>query len=191
MFKMVQIGYFIFLLRLCYVAICNMMNLSLIGVTAVWSLQNGVLPLINKNLPCLGLLYKWHMLIYDPGKSGRVHAITVWLWYSTREGRVLEIQEWKIATAKPIKKCLCALCEKQSEAKVHAETAKGKTRRDRRESRFQMSLRTLRANQFLPKHGDIQCIREYVASRPSLGALREKIHLVHADTTKGGSEKGK
>ncbi len=59
-------------------------------------------------------------------------------------------------------------------AKVHAETAKGKSRKDRREGRFQMSLRSLRANPIWPKRWVIECIQKFVAGRLSLRALREK-----------------
>ena len=68
---------------------------------------------------------------------------------------------------------LRALREKQH--LVHAETANVKTRKDRRESRFPMSLRSLRANQFWPKHWVIKSKREYVAGRLSLRALRETV----------------
>ena len=79
----------------------------------------------------------------------------------------------------------------REKTKVHAETAKGKTRKDRRESRFQMSLRALRVDRMKSKIQDIKSTMQPAVAVPSLRTLREKIHLVHADTTKGGSEKGK
>ncbi len=70
--------------------------------------------------------------------------------YWTREGRVLEIQECEIDKERLMRAFLCALYVQQQE-KVHAENAKKKSRRDRRETIYQMSLRSLRANHFLPK----------------------------------------
>jgi hypothetical protein len=54
-----------------------------------------------------------------------------------------------------------------------------------------MSLRALRVDRMKSKIQDIKSTMQPAVAVPSLRALREKLHLVHADTTKGGSEKGK
>jgi hypothetical protein len=72
---------------------------------------------------------------------------------------------------------------------VHAETAKKKTRKDRRESRFPMSLRSLRVDRMKSKIQDVKCTMQLAVAVPSLRALRETSQWVHAETAKGKSGK--
>ena len=50
---------------------------------------------------------------------------------------------------------------------------------------------SLRVDRMKSKIQDIKYNMQPAMAMPSLRALREKLHLVHADTSKGGSEKGK
>ena len=70
---------------------------------------------------------------------------------------------------------LCALCVKQSHEKVHAEAAKGKPRKDRRDCRFRMSLRALRVEYRInPMCVDLETRKQLATGKLSLRTLREK-----------------
>jgi hypothetical protein len=71
---------------------------------------------------------------------------------------------------------LRALREKQH--LVHAETAKWKTRKDRRESRFPMSLRALRVDRMKSRIQNIKSAMQLAMAMPSLRALRETVLIL-------------